>query len=228
MLVSLADMKTYLDITNDDYNDFLTSQITIVSDAIEGYCGRKILSAAYVQTFYGHDYKDDLSAKKLLTYHYPIQSIGSIKEIEKLNDGSENETALTIDEFLLNTSNGMIFKTEINGIRKYWFTEYGYNSRVVIQYTAGFNSTPPVIEDVVYALVSERYSKKINGMDVNFGSDVQRVSIPGVMSIDFDYTLQANERKAQFGMIIGNYANVLDAYKSERKVIGEIRENYVE
>ncbi len=47
------------------------------------------------------------------------------------------------------------------------------------------------------------------------------------MSIDFDYTLQANERKTGFGMILGNYVNILDQYRSERPLIGAIKENYV-
>ncbi len=39
MLVSLADMKTYLGIGDASYDDFLTEQLVLFSSAIEGYCG---------------------------------------------------------------------------------------------------------------------------------------------------------------------------------------------
>ena len=70
-------------------------------------------------------------------------------------------------------------------------------------------------------VVDER-NNKINNIAPNFGSNVQRLSIPGTMSIDFDYTLQANERSSSFGMFLGNYINVVDYYRSERVAIGQV------
>jgi len=96
-----------------------------------------------------------------------------------------------------------------------------------VEYTAGYSDIPSVIEDVVFNVVEQRYNKKASGVALSFGNDVQRVSIPGVMSVDFDYTLQANERQSKYGMILGNYGNVLDPWRSERALIGEIKDNYV-
>ena len=48
MLVTLADLKTYLGEATTTYDAFLTEQIGFFSDAIETYCGRKLLSASYV------------------------------------------------------------------------------------------------------------------------------------------------------------------------------------
>lgn len=228
MLVSLSDMKDYLGETTNTYDTFLTNQITIISDSAEGYCARKFLSATYTQTYYGRDFDKDNDAENLFTYHYPVTSVASVKEIEKDGDGVDiNTTTLTTDEFLFHPESGKFKKTTRDGYQRFWFTEYGYNSRVEIEYTAGFATTPTPIQDVVYNLVEQRYNKKVAGIDINFGQDVQRLSVPGVMSIDFDYTLQSNERKTAFGMILGNYVNVLDMYRSERKLVGEIKENYV-
>lgn len=227
LLVSLADMKTYLGIADGSQDDFLTNQITIVSDAIEGYCGRVFTSTSYTQTYYGQDFAQDRDMAYLFTYHYPVTTVTQIREIETLSGGSQNITVLAADEYTVHFPTGKLRKTYDTGLRRDWFTEYGFNSVTEVTYTAGYASTPSVIEDVVYNLVEQRYNKSQSGIALGFGNDVQRVSIPGVMSIDFDYTLQANERKTKFGMILGNYGNVLDPYRSERGLIGEIKENYV-
>ena len=226
MLVSLADMKDYLGIADASYDAFLTSQITIISDAIEGYCGRKFLAADYTQVFEGQDFESD-DTGFLHLFHYPINSITSVKEISYNSDATTNEKTYESTEYGFHDLSGKIYKKTKGNQRMSWFSEYGVLSQVEIVYNAGYATCPAPIEDCVYNLVSERYNKKVNGIELAFGNDVQRVSIPGVMSIDFDYTLQANERKSAYGMIIGNYSNVLDLYRSERRIMGSIRENYV-
>lgn len=222
-LVSLADMKTYVGEVTATYDAFLTSSIEIVSDSIENYCGRKFLQASYTETFEAQDFTP-IEKYKILSFHFPIISIASVKEIEITSAGT-NETVIT--DYQLQTDQGLFQRTnECNG-RIQWFSTYGNLSQVEITYDAGYATTPTPIQDVVFNLVAERYNKKVAGIEVAFGSDVQRVSIPGVMSIDFDYTLQANERRSSYGMILGNYLNILDDYRSERSVVGKIKENYV-
>ena len=99
---------------------------------------------------------------------------------------------------------------------------------IEVVFTAGYEATPTPIVSIIYSLLEERYNKKVNGVDLNFGSDIQRISIPGAISVDFDYTLQANERKVAYGMILGNYVNVLDQYRSERPLVGATRLEYVD
>ena len=86
---------------------------------------------------------------------------------------------------------------------------------------------PTTIQYVVKAIVEERYNKKLSGVSLNFGSDVQRISIPGTISIDFDYTLTSNDRVNAFGNLLGSYLNLLDFYRSERAILGASRLNYV-
>jgi len=93
---------------------------------------------------------------------------------------------------------------------------------------AGYATIPTIILTVLDSLVQERYNKKVAGVDLNFGSDVQRVSIPGTISIDFDYSLSNNERKSSYGSIIGSYANILDDWRSERSVVGNSTLQFVE
>jgi hypothetical protein len=98
----------------------------------------------------------------------------------------------------------------------------------VILYDAGYETLPSTIQSVLDSVVQERYNKNTSGVDLNFGSDVQRISIPGAISIDFDYSLNNNDRKSAFGVILGANLNILDPYRSERAILGESKLIYVE
>lgn len=201
MLVTLNDMKTYLGISGSTYDTFLTQQITVISDTIENYCRRVFAQATYVQTFYGPEYPP---SKDLLLFMYPVISVTSVVE-----DGETVDTG----DYRLNKPTGTIVKT--SGSFNYGAEE------TVITYSAGFATIPTPLQDVVFSLVAERYNKKVAGIDLSFGSDVQRVSIPGTISVDFDYSLSNNDRSTPFGSILGNYLNSLDYYRSHRVAIPE-------
>lgn len=209
MLDSLDNVKERLGITGTTYDAFLTQQITLISDSIEGYCNRKFLSEDYTQTFYKDDYKP---FNMMELYHFPLQTIDSIVE----------------DSVTLDAENYRIHKPTARIIRKAGDGFFFWATETVVSYTAGYDECPSVILSVLDSLVQERYNKKTSGVDLNFGSDVQRISIPGAISIDFDYTLSNNDRKSAFGTIIGNNANLLDPYRSERVIIGNGKMSYVE
>lgn len=211
MLVTLVQAKSYLGVTDASYDEFLTEQLEILSDTIEAYCRRKFEVNDYTQTFYYNEYKDSPPSRELKLFHFPLNSVASVKA-----DGIEMEAT----DYRIHSS-GMLVLSE----SKYWSGEF--TETLEVTYNAGLESTPTPIKSAIYSLIAERYNKKQSGIDVGFGSDVQRLSIPGVMSIDFDYTLQSNERKSTFGMILGNWANVLDNYRSERAISGDVRLAYV-
>jgi hypothetical protein len=208
MLVTLANMKSYLGVSGSDDDTFLTEQIGIVSEAIEAYCRRKFKEAAYVQTFYASDYG---RAHTLDLAMYPVKTITSIEE-----DG----IAYLSDSYRVQKEVGRL--TRVDG--------FHYGTLTVVEYTAGYADAdiPKLLQGVVYTIVSERYTKKKSGVNLNFGSDVQRVSIPGTISIDFDYSLSNNDRTTPFGVILGAHLNVLDYYRSDRAVLGAGKLTYVE
>lgn len=210
MLVTLAEMKTYLGIaTANTANDtFLTSQITMISAAIELYCRRVFASATYAQTFYVNDYP---KTRYLEMFHYPIVSVTSVVE-----DGVTMDTA----DYRINKPAGVL--TKVPGTSHFLWADI-----TVVTYVAGYATIPEVIKHVVYGIVEERYNKKISGVNLNFGSDVQRVSIPGAISVDFDYSLNNNERKSALGSILGVHINVLDSFRSERSVMGSGKLIYI-
>lgn len=207
MLVTLAEAKTYLNIPASDVsnNSFLNQQLQVISDAVEGYCGRKFSQATYTQTFQFEDYSR--YPQELELFMYPIVSITSLEE-----DG------IAVADYRLHSPTGTL-------IRKEGFFQTGEELEVV--YVAGYAVIPSLVKQVCYNVIEERYNKKKSGVSLNFGSDVQRISIPGTISIDFDYTLTQNERKNAFGSILGNNLNVLDKFRSERAIVGSGKLNYV-
>lgn len=225
MLVTLEDMKIRLGIPDatTDHDDFLNSQITIISDTIEAYCLRKFEQASYTQTYYYDDFSDITPLRNLLMFHYPMISLTSIEE--KDSDGVVSDT-LTSSSYRVHSPSGKVKRLE-GAYPSSWFSNGAYSVDMVYEAGYAYADIPKPIQEAVYGLVEERYNKDQSNVNVNFGSDVQRVSIPGAISVDFDYSLQANERTSKFGMILGNYSNVLDPYRSERAVLGEIRTNYV-
>ena len=225
LLVSLVDMKAHLGEVTTTYDDFLTEQLTLISAAIENYCGRLFTENPYIQTVYYNDIRVEEITSDLYMYQYPITTLTSITEYENAS-GTPVPTILNANQYRVHQPSGTIYRID-QGYKVNWLTDKTIDSYIEFSYISGYNPIPPEIDSVVKSLVEERYNKKINGITFDFGSDVQRVSIPGTISVDFDFSLQSNERESSFGMIIGNYGNVLDFWRSERAVIGNIRDNYV-
>lgn len=209
MLDTVDNVKDRLGITTSDYDDFLQQQITIISDAIEGYCGRKFNQTTYEQTFYRGDY---CPSGMMELFHFPVSDVASIEEDGVVKDPTYYRVHKPTGRVIIKN----------HGQHFFWAEE------TVVTYTAGYEVIPSPIISVLDSLVQERYNKKTSGVDLNFGSDVQRISIPGAISIDFDYTLNNNERKSAFGVILGSNLNILDAYRSERAVVGDGTMSYVE
>lgn len=208
-LVSLEDMKTNLGETSTDYDAFLTQQLNLMSSVIQNYCRRVFAATNYVETLYRVDVPD---SRRLMLYNYPVNSIASIVY--------DTNNTLDPTEYRFNKSSGFILPLNT--------TPFTWIETMVITYNAGYTTIPPEVEEVMYSIVGQRYNKSKAGVDLNFGSDVQRISVPGTLSIDFDYSLQNNERKSAFGVLLGEYINVLDFFRSERTLVGQSRLEFVE
>lgn len=230
MLVTLDDTKNYLQIplATLDYDIFLNTQIDFLSKVIEEYCQRKFEQITYTQEFYIDLFNDNNSRKQLWAFQYPIISVTSVKEITTVNS-VDNEVLVAAQEYRIHKDLGKLERFSAFGIRQNWFVDLSNQdfARTQVIYEAGYASIPLTIQNVMFELIAERYNKHKAGIDLNFGNDIQRLSVPGVMSIDFDYTLQNNERKSRLGMFVKGYSNVLDMFRSERAILGSIKDNYV-
>lgn len=196
---------------NTTYDTFLTEQIEIISEAIENYCRRKFMSASYVQTFYKEELvKNNVVLDTMQLYHFPLVSVASVKEIW---EDTLVSTTLPTTDYRLNFPVSWV-------IKRGYYDFFTSGDMVEVTYTAGYSVLPYVIKNAIYSLVQERYNKKVNGIDLNFGSDVQSISIPGTISVAYDYSLNDNDRKTAFGAILGKYVNTLDFYRNDRAIYG--------
>lgn len=209
-LDSLVNVKARLGITTNDDDVWLQNQINYISSIIEAYCGRIFTQDEYIQTFYREDF---VKRSPLLDlYHYPVSAVEEI-----IVDDVEKD----ISEWRLNKPTGYL--TNLT-------TSWPQGSVMKVQFTAGYaaGQVPLPVLGVLDSLVGERYTKKKSGIDLNFGSDVQRISIAGAVSIDFDYSLSNNERSSAYGSVIGNNANILDHWRSDRAVQNVEKLIYIE
>lgn len=209
MLVTDQEIQDYLGSSYDAaYDDFLDQQNQVISDAVETYCGRVFSEGDWIQTFYADDFQS--GTKELKLFHYPVSEVTAI-------------TAGTLDisdDIRLHKPTGTI----VNATTGFFLN----NDELTVEYTAGYAEIPSVIKSVVLEIISEEYNKKLSGVPLSFGNNVQRISIPGTISVDFDYSLQSNDRSTPLGTLLGSHVNVLDAYRSERVVVGSGKLSYVE
>lgn len=216
MLVTLEELKLYLGITGNAYDAFLIQQIKLISEAIEMYTNRSFSVRKFKETFYREDAGYvNLPMAQLMLYHFPVISIDSINRVYPSGSILVDQASLKIHK-----PTGIIRNRRD-------FTNLFCGDMEII-YTAGLNPMPEVIKNVIYGLVGESYNKKKNGIDLNFGSDVQSISIPGVINIAYDYTLDNNSEDNSFGIILGNYKNSLDYLRSERSILGSSHLEYIE
>lgn len=216
-LDTLANVKTRLNITTTDDDAFLQAQLDLVSDTIEAYVRRKVLATTFTQHFYREDYRP---SHLLELFAYPVQSIASITE-----DG------VTLDPtcYRLHKPTGRVMRTSsaADGYARGSFF-YPQVEETIVTYSAGWATCPSPILSALDEIISVRYNKMKSGVDLNFGADVQRVSIPGVISIDFDYKALNNDRSSTFGTILGNTLNALDFYRSHRAILGDSHISYID
>jgi hypothetical protein len=214
-MLTLSQMKNFLNISLVDttFDTFLETQISVVSEAVEGYCNRKFSLRSYVEYFFREDFSE--TTYKIQARQFPIVSLQSLQ----VSDSEDSLTWEGIASYRLHKPSGIINSQE--GLFR--------SGRVLkMTYSAGYAEIPAIISHVIYSIVEERYNKKVSGVSLNFGSDVQRISIPGSIAIDFDYSLNQNERKSAYGVILGNFLNVLDPFRSERVVSGPSKLSYLE
>lgn len=218
-LVALNDLKTYLgiDLIDTSQDSFLNSEIALFDETVQNYCNRIFEVNSYTEVIHYDDFRD---YNEHTLYHFPVATITSIKEkYVGMDDVTRN--------YRLNKKTGTIVLVDEYNVKEMLFNNYSMGASLEIIYSAGYATVPLEIQEAVKSLIQARYNRKNSGVDLNFGNNVQRISIPGVMGIDFDYTLNSNERSSKYGMLLGDYVNIFDNYRSERTILGEKSEVYL-
>lgn len=160
-LTTLTNVKQYLGLTVATDDALLTRLISALSAFVQTWLGRTIASAAYVDTV------DGVGGSKLQFANYPVTAVASVKV-----DGVAVPAAPVP---AVRGWSGYVFTPTQIALQGYCFTR-GY-SNVVVNYTAGYATTPLDIEQAVIEVIALRYkqrdqigyvSKAIGGETVTF------------------------------------------------------------
>lgn len=162
-LTTLGNVKQYLGIVSSvtDSDVLLTRMVSALSTFVQTWLNRTIASAAYVDTF------DGVGNARFQFNNYPVTAVAS----------------LTIDGRVIPAApvpasagwTGYVWTPNQIALQGYVFTP-GY-SNVVVNYTAGFATTPGDIEQAVIEIIALRFkqiqqlgfvSKSIGGETVTF------------------------------------------------------------
>ena len=145
-LVSLSDVKEYLGITSNDYDDMLTSISNGVTEYFEGYCHRSFSAVStHIQWW---SIADDVTDTVRCEYT-PIVSF-----IELSDDGDEVDE----DDYYVDTESGLVRLKDGT-----YFTK-GV-STVCASYTHGYSSVPADVELAAkVAIAALFYRRRSHGM----------------------------------------------------------------
>ena len=190
---ALQDVKDYLGVTTTDDDVWLTSVMSWTVDLIRLYLGRNILSAEYTQEAY------QLYSTIMSLDNYPVSSLVSV---------TIDDEVQSLDDYYLSKVIGNVYGD---------FTDGDIN---IIVYNGGYTTLPPVIEDVYYGVIEERYGEYKGNTDdpvkditlFDFGkvsfdaADSSGISYSGVGSGNIPEPLQ-------------NFLGRLDLYKSDSVIM---------
>ena len=144
-LCALADVKTYLGITDTNSDAVLTTLVTNASTLIESYCNRVFLSAPYTET------RNGTGGPKLLLLNAPITAVAS----------------LTVDGYGIvpapdAISPGYLFDQQVLYIRPGAYPGEFVRGiqNVTVSYTAGYVTVPPDVNQACVELVAAKYAKR--------------------------------------------------------------------
>ena len=158
-LTTLQNVKDWLGLESDDDDTLLTRMVSAISEYIQSWLNRDLLTAAYTEILDGN------GGVKLMLSNYPVNTVTSLTV-----DGQTIPSAVDSQG-----AGYMVTPNLILLLGSYSFTKALQN--VVVSYTAGFAVTPPEIEQAVIELIALRYkerdrighvSKSLGGETVTF------------------------------------------------------------
>ena len=140
-LTTLANVKSWLNVSSSMDDALLSRLITAVSNNIQQWLNRQIASQSYNET------RDGNGKTRMVFYDYPVTAVASVMV-------DDNQIPLSTD---INTP-GYWFNERELMLRDYEFCRGEGN--VSIQYTAGYATTPPELEQACIEVIALRYSER--------------------------------------------------------------------
>ena len=144
-LVTLKDVKAFVDLRSSDHDEVLKQFINYLSEMVENsWCYRKIKSATYTDELY-----DGNGTRHLLLRQWPVTAVSSLigeREGSALVDGTD---------FEIEKDEGIIALIEDGDLPKFPLSIHG----IKITYTAGFTVVPADLQMAVLKAVHQEYKR---------------------------------------------------------------------
>lgn len=187
-MISLATVKTFLGEETTDYDAFLTGEILIITSVINKFTARKLEKS-------DHTDKEQLTLSKNSVFlkHYPVNSISSVQvdsvDIDYSYDSDSGE--LTADT-------------------------YFPPGELIVEYNAGYDDSniEPLLKSIFLSIIKIRYNKEKAGISSPGEKDVKRLSITGVMTVEY-----SDKNDSRFNDFLEGFQDALSPFMSERAFI---------
>lgn len=124
-LVSLADFKQFIGITDSASDGLLYRMLRVATQQIETWCNRTFASATYTEDF------DGTGTEKYATRHAPITSITSLNTLSRDSDGVETATAISAGSYRYDSASGVVSLCGDGWAQQGWSGEDGPATFVV-------------------------------------------------------------------------------------------------
>jgi len=189
---TLTDVKSFLGVTSSDDDARLTLLISWTEELIHRYLGRNLNSASYTQLSYKP------RAEIFQLDNYPVASITSVTIDDEVQD---------LDDYDLVLDVGSVYG------------DFVESERVSIVYVGGYATIPPLVVDVFYAVVEDRYNDYKGTSD----AEVKDVTLFDFAKVSYDTSTGSGARAINYSGVtstgnvpaqLQNYLGVIDMYKS--------------
>lgn len=156
-LVTLNEVKGYLDISGNSQDPFLVAQIAAVSQSIEGYLRRQLRPEVVEETIWN-------PGSTIVLTRWPLISVVSV---------TEADTVLVAGtDFKTETRTGMLFRFNGSARQDWWGT-------TVVRYNAGYSVIPALVKEACFMAVKATRES----VDREVGAKTERLE--GVASISY-------------------------------------------
>lgn len=144
-LCALADVKTYLGITDTNSDAVLSALVANASAMIESFCNRVFAQASYTETRNGND------NYRLFLAHGPVTAVSSVSidGVAIAPAASPVNAGFVFDDLMVYIRPGGYPCSFTRGVQN-----------VVISYTAGFATIPADVAQACVELVASKYAKR--------------------------------------------------------------------
>lgn len=191
-LVTLADVKTELDLTGSSSDAWLAKVIRRASAAASGYCNRVFPLETVRDEFWpqrdGYPWLIPGGVAPLQLSRWPVGSITSVTE----NDVALSEPA----DYRLRVREGQLERLGADGYPRAWPA-----FRVVVEYAAGFAEIPDDVQDAVIRMVKARWFMRQRD------PLLRQEEVPGVYSASYWVSTGTG------GAITPDVSDLLDNYR---------------